>query len=151
MKVILSQDVKKRGKKGDIVEVQEGYGRNFLLPKKVAIEATANNINVAKAQANASYAAVEKIQERQAVQVNGQSRPQHACAEKACCHEAAFLGPDFLRKTAQKASRHAQKQNGNGEHPGNLLQPRPHLCHHGLGEHTPRIDTANGNMDANGR
>ena len=41
MKVILQQDIKSVGKKGDIVEVSEGYGRNFLLPKKFAIEATA--------------------------------------------------------------------------------------------------------------
>ncbi len=54
MKVILQQDVKKVGKKGDIVEVSEGYGRNFLLPKKVAIEANAANVNVAKAQANSA-------------------------------------------------------------------------------------------------
>ena len=51
MKVILQQDVRKVGKKGEILEVSEGYGRNFLLPKKYAIEATAANLNVAKAQA----------------------------------------------------------------------------------------------------
>ena len=51
MKVILQQDVKKLGKKGDIVEVSEGYGRNFLLPRKAAVPATAENMNVAKAQA----------------------------------------------------------------------------------------------------
>ena len=51
MKVILQQDVKKLGKKGDIVEVSEGYGRNFLLPRKAAVLATAQNLNVATAQA----------------------------------------------------------------------------------------------------
>ena len=51
MKVILQQDVKKLGKKGEIVEVSEGYGRNFLLPRKAAVIANAENMNVAKAQA----------------------------------------------------------------------------------------------------
>ncbi len=51
MKVILQQDVKKLGKKGDVVEVSEGYGRNFLLPRKAAVLANAENMNVAKAQA----------------------------------------------------------------------------------------------------
>ena len=51
MKVILQQDVKKLGKKGDIVEVSEGYGRNFLLPRKAAVLANAENMNVAKVQA----------------------------------------------------------------------------------------------------
>ena len=54
MKVILQQDVKKVGKKGEIIEVSEGYGRNFLLPKKYAVEATASNLNVAKAQAKSA-------------------------------------------------------------------------------------------------
>ena len=54
MKVILQQDVKKVGKKGEIIEVSEGYGRNFLLPKKLAIPATNTNLNVAKAQANSA-------------------------------------------------------------------------------------------------
>ena len=54
MKVILQQDVKGQGKKGQLVEVSEGYGRNFLLPKKFAIEATAVNLNVAKAKAGSA-------------------------------------------------------------------------------------------------
>lgn len=45
MKVILQQEVKKLGKQGDILEVSEGYARNFLLPKKLAIPATNANIN----------------------------------------------------------------------------------------------------------
>lgn len=51
MKVILKTDVKKLGKAGDIVEVNEGYGRNFLLPRGAAVLADAKNLNVAKAQA----------------------------------------------------------------------------------------------------
>ena len=51
MKVILTQDVKKLGNKGDIVEVQEGYGRNFLLPRKMAVVANSQSLNVAKQQA----------------------------------------------------------------------------------------------------
>ena len=45
MKVILQQDVKGQGKKGQMIEVSEGYGRNFLLPRKLAIAATADAIN----------------------------------------------------------------------------------------------------------
>ena len=45
MKVILQQDVKGQGKKGQMVEVAEGYARNFLLPRKLAIPATADAIN----------------------------------------------------------------------------------------------------------
>ena len=48
MKVILQQDVKGKGKKGQLVEVSEGYGRNYLLPRKMAILATADNMNQMK-------------------------------------------------------------------------------------------------------
>ena len=45
MKVVLLQEVKKLGKKGEILEVAEGYARNFLLPKKLAAAATADTLN----------------------------------------------------------------------------------------------------------
>ena len=48
MKVILTQDVKGKGKKGQMIEVSDGYARNFMLPKKLAIEATADAINTMK-------------------------------------------------------------------------------------------------------
>ena len=45
MKVILLQDVKGKGKKGQMLEVSDGYARNFMLPRKIAIEATADAVN----------------------------------------------------------------------------------------------------------
>ncbi len=48
MKVILLQDVKGKGKKGQMIEVSDGYARNFMLPKRLAIEATTDAINTMK-------------------------------------------------------------------------------------------------------
>ena len=45
MKVILQQDVKGKGKKGQMIEVSDGYARNYMLPRKLAVEATADNVN----------------------------------------------------------------------------------------------------------
>lgn len=45
MKVILNQDVKSLGKKGDIVDVSDGYARNFILAKKLGVEASSSNLN----------------------------------------------------------------------------------------------------------
>ena len=45
MKVILLQDVKGKGKKGQMIEVSDGYARNFMLPRKIAVEATADAVN----------------------------------------------------------------------------------------------------------
>ena len=56
MKVILQQDVKGQGKKGQMVEVSEGYARNFLLPRKLAIAATADAINTMTLKENARKA-----------------------------------------------------------------------------------------------
>lgn len=53
MKVILQQDVRGQGKKGELKEVSDGYARNFLFPKKLAVEATADNINTMKLQEKA--------------------------------------------------------------------------------------------------
>lgn len=62
MKVILKADVKGQGKKGDMIEVSEGYGRNFLLPRGLAVAATADNLNLKRQadEAAAHRAAVEK-------------------------------------------------------------------------------------------
>jgi large subunit ribosomal protein L9 len=62
MEVILKTDVPKLGNAGDVIKVAEGYGRNFLLPKKLAIEATAQNKAVIKQMKDASVrkAAKEK-------------------------------------------------------------------------------------------
>lgn len=48
MKVILQEDVKGKGKKGQMIDVSDGYARNFLLPRKLAVTATADNINTQK-------------------------------------------------------------------------------------------------------
>lgn len=50
MKIILLQDEKKLGKKGDIIEASEGYARNYILPKKIGVEATPKNMNDLKLQ-----------------------------------------------------------------------------------------------------
>ena len=50
MKIILLQDVKALGKKGEIVNVNDGYARNFILPKKLGLEATGKNLNDLKLQ-----------------------------------------------------------------------------------------------------
>ena len=52
MKVILLEDVKALGKKGEIVNVNDGYARNFILPKKLGLEATGKNLNDLKLQKN---------------------------------------------------------------------------------------------------
>ncbi|MGI5963362.1 MAG: 50S ribosomal protein L9 [Lawsonibacter sp.] len=64
MKVILQQDVRGQGKKGQLVEVSDGYARNFLLPKKLAVIATAENLNTMKQQEKARKAqeAAEKAE-----------------------------------------------------------------------------------------
>ncbi|MBR2743428.1 MAG: 50S ribosomal protein L9 [Clostridia bacterium] len=50
MKVILLEDVRGKGKKGDVVNVSDGYAKNFLLPRKLAVEANAANMNVLEGQ-----------------------------------------------------------------------------------------------------
>ena len=60
MKVILLQDVKGKGKKGQILEVSDGYARNFMLPKKMAIEATADAVNTMKMNDKATAERIAK-------------------------------------------------------------------------------------------
>ena len=67
MKVILLEDVKALGKKGEIVNVNDGYARNFILPKKLGLEANTKNLNDLKLQkANAEKVAQENLESAQA-------------------------------------------------------------------------------------
>ena len=67
MKVILLADVKSLGKKGEIVNVSDGYARNMILPKKLGVEATPKNLNDLKLQkANAEKVAQENLEAAQA-------------------------------------------------------------------------------------
>ena len=59
MKVILQQDVKGQGKKGELVNVSDGYARNYLLPRKLAVTATEENVTVMKQQEKARLKKLE--------------------------------------------------------------------------------------------
>ncbi len=68
MEVVLLQDVKALGKKGQIVNVNDGYARNFILPKKLGIEANAKNLNDLKLQKqNADKVAANQLAEAKAL------------------------------------------------------------------------------------
>lgn len=58
MKVIFNVDVKGQGKKGEMKEVSEGYGRNYLLPRKLAVEATPDALNALRLKEKAKAAAI---------------------------------------------------------------------------------------------
>ncbi len=63
MKVILNADVKGQGKKGQIINVSDGYARNFLFPKNLAKEATTDNLNAAKIAEEANLARIAREKE----------------------------------------------------------------------------------------
>ena len=73
MKIILLQDVKSVGKKGDLVELSEGYARNFIIPKKLGVEANNANMNNLKLQ-KANEEKVAKEQYDAAVALGKRSR-----------------------------------------------------------------------------
>ena len=82
MKVILQQDVKGQGKKGALIQVSDGYARNFLLPRKLAVQATQENMTVMNQQEKARQkkleadkaAALEIVSKLESVQVMVQAR-----------------------------------------------------------------------------
>jgi len=82
LKVILQQDVKGQGKKGALIEVSDGYARNFLLPRKLAVQATQENMTVMNQQEKARQkkleadkaAALEIVSKLESVQVMVQAR-----------------------------------------------------------------------------
>ena len=78
MKIILLQDEKKLGKKGDIIEASEGYARNYILPKKIGVEATPKNMNDLKLQkANDDKKAKEILDAAKALAADLAFKEQH--------------------------------------------------------------------------
>lgn len=75
MKIILLQDEKKLGKKGDIIEASDGYARNYILPKKIGVEATSKNMNDLKLQkANEDKRAKEQLDAAKALAAELESK-----------------------------------------------------------------------------
>ena len=66
MKMILLQDVKSVGKKGDLINASEGYAKNFLLPRKLAVEATKSNLNDYELKQKAEAKRKEELEKAQA-------------------------------------------------------------------------------------
>ena len=120
MKVILQQDVKGQGKKGQMVNVSDGYARNFLLPRKLAVEATAENVNTMKMQDKAKKAreAEEKAQ-AQALSEKLQSCPVKIAAK------AGQGGRLFGSITSKEISEELKKQYGLDVNKSKLVLPEP--------------------------
>ncbi len=105
MKIILQQDVKGHGKKGQLVEVSDGYARNFLLPKKLALPATADNINTMKLQEKARLAQIE-AEKAEAKEI---SEKLESCVVKIAA-KAGAGGKLFGSITSREISEELKKQ-----------------------------------------
>ena len=97
MKVILTQDVRGKGKRGQMIEVSDGYARNFLLPKKLAQEANADNINTMRMNDKAA-------QERQAKERAAHLRSPPRAAVLAVCSARSPILKLPKRSTSSLAS-----------------------------------------------
>ena len=107
MKIILLQDVKGQGKKGQSVEVSDGYARNFLLPKKLAVEATADNLNAMKIKEKARIAQIER--EKEAARETVKKLEAITVNIKA---KAGGAGKLFGAVTAKEIAEALEKQHG---------------------------------------
>ena len=107
MKVILIEDVKKLGKKGDVVDVSDGYARNMLLPKKLGVEATSKNLNDLKLQkAHQQKLAQNSLEAAQAFAKNLENK------EVVLTLKGGEGGKTFGSVSAKEISEAAQKQLG---------------------------------------
>ena len=107
MKVILQQDVKGQGKKGEMVEVSEGYARNFLLPRKMAVPATADAIN----SMNLKEKAKRAEEQRQKALAEETAEKLKECMVKLTAR-AGSGGKLFGAVTTKEISEGLQKQFG---------------------------------------
>ena len=120
MKVIFTADVKGQGKKGELKEVSTGYARNYLMPRGLATEATADNLNAfkLKEKAKAAQIAKEKAQaEEYAKQLSGVQVTIRA--------KAGANGKLFGAVTSQEISDALREQFGMDVEKNKIVQPEP--------------------------
>ncbi len=120
MKVIFNADVKGQGKKGELKDVSDGFARNYLLPRKLVSEATADNINTLKLKEKARLAqmAAEKAQaEENAARLGAVSVTIRARAGQG--------GKLFGAVTSQEISDALREQHGIAVEKNKIVQPEP--------------------------
>ena len=120
MKVILQQDVKGHGKKGQMVEVSDGYGRNYLLPRKLAVEATAENVNTMKMQDKAKKA--REAEEK--AQAQATAEKLKSCQVKISA-KAGQGGRLFGSITSKEIAEELKKQHGLDVNKSKIVQSDP--------------------------
>lgn len=120
MKVIFQQDVKGQGKKGEMKEVSDGYARNYLLPRKLAVEANTDNLNTMKLKEKAKAAQIEKEKE----QARQYARQLESVVVKIPA-KAGSSGRLFGSITSKEISDALQEQSGMVVEKNKIVQSEP--------------------------
>ena len=120
MKVIFNVDVKGKAKKGELKEVSDGYARNYLLPRKLASEATADNINALKLKEKAKAAQIAR--EKAEAEANAAKLSEITVTIRA---KAGGAGKLFGAVTSQEISDALREQFGMDVEKNKIVQPEP--------------------------
>jgi len=121
MKVILQQDVKGKGKAGQLVEVADGYARNYLLPRKIAVTATQENIAAMKSQEKAR---LKKMEAEKAAAMEIASKLEGVMV-KISAHSGEAGGKLFGSVTTREISEALLKQHGIELEKNKIVQDEP--------------------------
>ena len=120
MKVIFNADVKGQGKKGELKEVSDGYARNYLLPRKLANEATADNLNAFKLKEKAKAAQIAR--EKAEAEENAKRLGEVTVTVRA---KAGGAGKLFGAITSQEISDALKEQHGIESEKNKIVQAEP--------------------------
>ena len=120
MKVMFQQDVKGQGKKGELKEVSEGYARNYLLPRKLATEATKDNINAFTQKEKAKRA--QELRDRQLAEENAARLKDIVVTIRA---RAGSNGKLFGSVTSQEIAEALAEQHGITIEKNRIVQGEP--------------------------
>lgn len=120
MKVIFNVDVKGQGKKGEMKEVSDGYARNYLLPRKLASEATADNLNTMRLKEKAKAAQIAK--EKEEALNNAKRLAEVTVTIRA---KAGGAGKLFGAVTSQEISAALKEQHGIEIEKNKIVQSEP--------------------------